>query len=641
MFKNEIVQAILLAVIPVLKTYRLFKHKLSLWLFRHFPETHYRLRSQALNNPSNPSGNNPIALADYPPKVAAVLADPAFLTLERPLDFSINDATTTNSHDNFLEPLVELNQMRQSSASVCFVVIIDKGDPIALETTIQSVLRQTDPSWEILLFAFEGFAKLAEEWLDIDWRIRRHPGSIDTGEAWQLVKAAGLATTDFIGLLSQGDVADDDLVKLIGKKVRDVPDAEIIYTDEWRLLENNTLGLPFFKPDWSPEYLFSANYIGRFTAIRKKLLLDMVLPEKIADSAAEYGLILEITRRAKTIAHIDEALYGRHILEDRTIGGYFTATALTDARNVLERYVHMENPDALVIADTEKGSLRVSWPVPRESQVSLLILTGMHKRNIEGRGEVILATNFVESIIKKTSFKGYKIILVDDGFVPDDLQALLLANGHESYTYKKNGPFSFANKANFATSLVTGGLVILLNDDLEIISPDWIQALAGQAARKDIGAVGAKLLFADGLIQHAGMVMGFHGTAGHIFHRIESNGQEYGGFASIERNYSAVTGAVMAYRKEVFDEIGGFDERFKTDYNDIDFCLRCIAAGYRNVYTPAATLYHFHNSSLKRDHDSEAERKLFLERWEHVVARDPFFSKHFEKQSHDLPLLNG
>jgi hypothetical protein len=139
--------------------------------------------------------------------------------------------------------------MRQSSTSICFVVVIDKEDPVALETTIQSVLRQTDPSWEILLFACEGLEKLAEEWLDVDWRVRRYPDLINTGEAWQLVAAAGLATTDFIGLLSQGDVADDDLVKLISKKVQDIPDAEVIYTDEWRLLENGTLGLPFYKPD--------------------------------------------------------------------------------------------------------------------------------------------------------------------------------------------------------------------------------------------------------------------------------------------------------------------------------------------------------------------------------------------------------
>ena len=213
--------------------------------------------------------------------------------------------------------------------------------------------------------------------------------------------------------------------------------------------------------------------------------------------------------------------------------------------------------------------------------------------------------------------------------------------GHHSHTYPRQGAFSFAHKANFATSLVSTGIVILLNDDLEVISPDWIQALAGQAARPGVGVVGGRLLYADGSLQHAGVGLGFHALTGHMFHGAPADGREYGGFASIDRNYSAVTGAVMAYRKKVFDEVGGFEEQFRIHYNDVDFCLRCIAAGYRIVYTPAATLYHFHNSSVQRERDPEEDREAFLARWAAVVARDPFFSRHFQTRSHSLPLLGG
>jgi GT2 family glycosyltransferase len=182
--------------------------------------------------------------------------------------------------------------------------------------------------------------------------------------------------------------------------------------------------------------------------------------------------------------------------------------------------------------------------------------------------------------------------------------------------------------------------VILLNDDLEVIAPDWIQALASQAARPGVGAVGGKLLFPDGSLQHAGIALGFHGSAGHVFHRAPER-SDYAGFASIDRNYSAVTGAVMAYRKEVFDEVGGFDLRFSTDYNDLDFCLKCIEAGLRVVYTPSAKLYHFHNSSLNRAHDNAEEKEAFLQKWGALVARDPYFNKHFQKDSHDRPLLGA
>jgi cellulose synthase/poly-beta-1,6-N-acetylglucosamine synthase-like glycosyltransferase len=271
--------------------------------------------------------------------------------------------------------------------------------------------------------------------------------------------------------------------------------------------------------------------------------------------------------------------------------------------------------------------------------VTLLILTGMRRRELPGRGEVTLATNFVRSIIGKSSAEHYRIIVVDDGVVDEELKTLLAEHGHSSHTCPQSTPFSFARKANFATSLVDSGIVLLLNDDLEVISPDWIQELAGQAARPGVGVAGCRLLFGDGTLQHAGIGLGFNGSAGHMFHRSPADGREYGGFASIDRNYSAVTGAVMAYRKEVFDQVGGFDEVFRMDYNDLDFCLRCIRQGLRIVYTGSTTLYHFHNSSVKRLHDSASEREAFLARWSQVVKRDPYFSKNFEARSAEQPLL--
>jgi hypothetical protein len=454
-----------------------------------------------------------------------------------------------------------------------------------------------------------------------------------------MLQAAVDATAEFVGLLTQGDVVDDDLVKRLGQTVHNEPEVDLIYTDEMQRLADGTLAHPYYKPDWSPEHQHSVNMLGRFLAIRKTLLLDQPLPRSRKPESAEYELGLGLTRQARKICHVDDALYIRNSTQPLPIGNFFSAEALPEARSALERHLRVENEGIRVVMQPE-GSLHVRWPLPPDVPVTLLILTGMHERELPGRGKVVLATNFVRSIINQSSFDRYKIIVVDDGYVPDDLRHLLEKHGHSSRTAPKTTPFSFAHKANFASSLVNSGVAILLNDDLEVISPDWIQELASQAVRPSIGAVGAKLLFADGLLQHAGIAMGFHGSAGHMFHRAAADGQEYGGFASIDRNYSAVTGAVLAYRKDVFDEIGGFDEIFRTDYNDLDFCLRCIKQGYRIVYTPAATLYHFHNSSLKRMGDKESERQAFLGRWNHIVARDPYFSKHFQTQSCDLPLLN-
>lgn len=620
-FKNKIARPLLMKANRLLQPHRLLKQRISFWLFRNFPKIHYRMRLAVQQK--------------------GLEGEPFVGRLELPVNFEAEPLLRDNAHaSEILEPVIELGQMRQSSTSVCFVVPIRESDRASLERTVQSVLRQTDPAWELILSAPSHLQALAEEWLDVDWRIRRLDNMAEGDEIQCLLQAAIQATAQFVGLLSQGDIVDDDLLKRIGQKVRTAPLVDVIFTDEICGLDGDRLGEPFYKPDWSPEHQHSVNMLGRFLAIRKSLLLNLRLSSFGAPEAIEYELGLAVIRRARHIAHIDDALYIRHAASQARLGGFFPSSALNDARCVLERYLREENPLVQVVAQPG-GSLHVCWPVPKDLPVTLLILTGMHKRELPGRGEVVLATNFVRSIIENSTFADYKIVVVDDGFVPDDLRALLQAHGHTAYTYPKQDTFSFARKANFATSLVTSGIAILLNDDLEVIANDWIEALASQAARPDIGAVGGKLLFADGSLQHAGIVMGFSGAAGHMFHRTVVDGKEYGGFASIERNYSAVTGAVLAYRKEVFDEVGGFDERFQTDYNDLDFCLKCVSHGYRVVYTPAATLYHFHNSSFKRKHDKDSERETFRARWKQVVDRDPYFSKHFQKQSQDLPLLRN
>ena len=639
--RNKILRPLLLMADRFLQPHRYLKQRISFWLFRKFPNIHIGLRllrqQQVImaKNAQHTMGEQNLR------EMPAALSDPDLANLELPVNFeSESSPLFDNSRDSeTLEPVFELGQMRLSNTSVCFVVPIHENDRTSLECTVQSVLRQTDPAWEIILVAPRHLQVMAEEWLDIDWRIRRLVSPAESDEIQNTLQATIQATAQFMGILTQGDIVDDDLLKRIGQKVRVAPLSDVIYTDEICHLGNSLFGEPFYKPDWSPEHQCSVNMLGRFLAIRKSLLLNLRLSGSGAPEAREYEFALAVTRQARHIAHIDDALYIRHVTSQVRLGGFFPSTALDNARGVLERHLQEENPEVRVVAQPDSGSLHVRWPIQQNFPVTLLILTGMQKREVSGRGEVILATNFVRSIIEKSTFTGYRIIVVDDGFVPDDLQALLHAHGHTTHTYPKEATFSFARKANFATSLVTSGIAILLNDDLEVISNDWIEALASQVARPAIGAAGGKLLFVDGTLQHAGIALGFNGAAGHMFHRTVPDGQEYAGFASIERNYSAVTGAVLAYRKEVFDELGGFDERFQTDYNDLDFCLKCVKHGYRVVYTPAAMLCHFHNSSFKRRNDKESERKAFLDRWKQVVDRDPYFSKHFQTKSHDLPLL--
>jgi hypothetical protein len=570
--------------------------------------------------------------SDLPsPLVPARALDPA-----DPATLASNSIHPSVAAD-LLEPAVVHNLVHGQGASTCFVVRVTSSDPPALERTIQSILRQTEPTWEILLSPARGVEVSLDDWLDIDWRIRRLPQPADDRN--DLLHAAKYATAHFVGAIVQGDLVDDELVDAIAREARRYPDADVVYTDEARIRENERISDYFHKPDWSPEYLHSVNYLGRFTALRKALLLEAVAEPTSSIEASDYALLLEVTRRAASIVHIDDALYFASHETRRPVGGFFSDSALVEARRVLQTEARREDRLAVAVNGRLPGTLSVEWPIDSRTQVTLVILTGMRRRDVPGRGNIVLATHFVRSIIERSTFSGYRILLIDDGEVPADLRALLTQHGHETRSYQAAGAFSFAHKANFGIRLVEEGLVILLNDDMEVMESDWIQAMAGLALRREIGTVGARLLYPDGALQHAGIALGYHGATGHILHRAPSDGSEYGGFASVVRNVSAVTGAAMAFRKSVFDELDGFDERFSVDYNDVDFCLRLGQTGYRVVVTPGASLYHFHNSSLQRTHEDKAERQAFISRWGPEIERDPYFSKHFQRRHNDLPLL--
>jgi O-antigen biosynthesis protein len=537
---------------------------------------------------------------------------------------AVNKATSRQ--DEELSEVNDLRHRQSSGASVCFVLFLSGSESEAIDRTLQSVFRQTDPSWELLLCAQEDPNPFIDQWLDRDWRIRRL--APQNHEVTALVQAAQVATASFVGLITPGDLVDDELAAKIIQLADGLKDLTAVYTNEARLDFQGNAVNHFYKPGWSPDHQMAANFVGRFFAIKKGFLLNLLVEGWQTSPMAEYLLSLRLIAKGVKVAHIDETLYLRAASSSsyhHQIGGQFSASELNSLIPEMQRFVQLAmDPAATVEGDQDSGSLRVRWSIPKATAVTLLILTNMRQRDVENRGNILMVLNFVKSIIQKSTYSNYKIIVVDDGFVPDELSELLKNHGHTSQTYAAQGDFSFAAKSNFATSLAAPGVVILLNDDLEVISEDWIEALVEQACRPDVGVVGGKLLFPNGTIQHAGISIGLNGSAGHVFMGHESDALEYGGYASVIRNQAAVTGALMAYRKDFFETMGGFDEFFRVDYNDIDFCLRCISKGFRVVYTPYAKLYHFHNSTFNRQHDMGHERSEFLKRWKKWADLDPY-----------------
>ena len=416
---------------------------------------------------------SPLSLV--PNSLSAVMSNPVLASLPRP-DESIlaSCRTATDKQDEQLKSVTRLAQVRQGATSVSFVVFIQEHDRVSIDRTLQSVFRQTDPSWELLLCAGNDPDEVVDSWLDRDWRIRRIPQQ--PSEIAAMVRSAAFSTSTFVGLLSPGDVVDDDLVSKIGQVVGNRKDLVAVYTDEATRSPNGDVINEFFKPGWSPDHQLSVNMLGRFLAIQKQFLLNFPVDTWCESIAAEYLLTLRLTGKSLSIAHLDQVMYLRAEHKgERSVqpGGSFSAQDIGVAKIETQHYLcETSDPKIVVEADDDTKALRVRWPTPPELPVTLVILTNMRSRNVEHRGEILMVHNFVKSIIEKSTYQGYKIIVVDDGYVPAALTDLLHLHGHSSQTYRSQGAFSFAAKANFATSLAPSGVVILLNDDLEVIAND-------------------------------------------------------------------------------------------------------------------------------------------------------------------------
>jgi GT2 family glycosyltransferase len=261
---------------------------------------------------------------------------------------------------------------------------------------------------------------------------------------------------------------------------------------------------------------------------------------------------------------------------------------------------------------------------------------------VPGRGRINLVSHFVRSVAEKTDYRNYEILLVDNGNLSDSTQNALKDIPYRVASYKgAQKPFNFAHKANFAFSQVQTNHLVLLNDDLEVITPEWLSALMEFSIQGEIGAVGARLLFPNDKIQHVGIAIGVNGSAGHLYHSYPRDLIGYNGYTHLIRNYSAVTGACMATRMDVINEAGGFDEAFAIDFNDVAFCLSLLERGYRVVYTPFCELYHFESVTAQRRLQNRSELKQFTTRWAKYMERDPYYNPNLTRNGLDFSAVVG
>lgn len=509
-----------------------------------------------------------------------------------------------------------------------------------LRNCIESVRSQRYPYWELCLCDDastrpETIAVL-DEYRGTDPRIRIARLATNSRIAEATNFALTMTSGSFVAFLDNDDELHPDALLHVAEAILTDPDIDLIYTDEDKLDEDGRHCDDYHKPDWSPELLESCMYLLHMMAVRKSLLLEAGGLREDYDGAQDYDLALRLSRMTNEIHHIPEILY-----HWRKIAGSAAATvdakpyALDRACAALRDHVERKyGSDAEVVSGALPGLWRVRRRKSSRPPVTVLIPTNNVTVELPGRGAVNLIDNLITSIELATDYTGVQVVVVDNNNLSLQQKQAFTAAGHQVASYAgSQSPFNFADKANFAFSLAETDVVVLLNDDMEVFDDDWLGALMDHAVNPEVGVVGAKLISADGRIQHAGVLGGVNGGTAHAFYGLPENHVGYNGFTHATRNYSMVTGACMATRKEVIDAVRGFDLRLKISYNDVDFCLSALQAGYRNVYTPHAVIRHFESMSIPRSAADAHESKYFREKWRRsrFLTEDPFYNPNLSK----------
>jgi len=473
---------------------------------------------------------------------------------------------------------------------ISFLIPCVTGSSDDLLKTLDGLNAQTYHNWEAHLAIDDRFAnELGNKPTFKDSRLHHHEINTDREHVDPVSIALEKASGEYVICVDIGDRPAPNLLAEIIKAISISPEHDIVYYDEDMLApDGETRQDPFFKPDWSPDLMLSTNYLTH-AAFRRILIDEIINQESLMEP--DFGdLNFHCIERTTHIYHIPKVLY-HNGQPDRT--GYAGSSQVYHSRRVKGHLQRRGVKDASTFI-SEFGQMKVSWPVD-ESLVSIIIPTKDH---------VELLQTCVSSIKKLTAFKNYEIILVDSGSEERDTHRYYAQIEHDPsisiVIYEPGDAFNFNIALNTGASHAQGEILLFLNNDTEVIHHDWLEEIVRWANRAEIGVVGAKLIYPDGTIQHAGIVVGLEGHASHVFSGMREGSS--GPFGSVEwyRNYSAVTGACMALRRDVFDQIGGFSEEYSLVFSDVEICLRVMEAGYRNVYTPYAKLIHHEGKSRAR-----------------------------------------
>jgi len=517
-------------------------------------------------------------------------------------------------------------------------------EAVWLEKAIRSVQNQIYPHWELCI-ADDASPKphikqILTRYSKLDPRIK----VVFRSENGQIVAASNdalaLATGDYIALLDHDDELAINALFENAKLINEHPEADFIYSDEDKMDTAGKRLDPFFKPDWSPDYFHACMYTCHLGVYRTSLIRNINGFRAGYDGSQDYDLVLRVVERTKQIYHIPKVLYHWRIIPASVTAGGEQAKpwAYIAARQALEAMVaRSAYPGWVEAAPDRPGFWRVRRHILGEPLISIIIPSA-GKALHTSEGSLVALENCIRSIQERSTYRKFELVLVDGYDIPDSTLAAVMqsANGSPVANVRLvrcEEPFNFAHRINQGAANARGEFLLLLNDDTEVTTPAWLESMVEFAQQEAIGAVGAKLLYPDGKIQHGGvMVLG--GNPGHAFHGFDGDHPGYFCSNLVNRNYLAVTAACLMIRTEVFHQVGGMDEIFPLNYNDVDFCLKVHEAGYRNVVTPYAQLIHYESLSRKPGLQPN-EWETLNQKWSHYFAKlngDPYYNPNLSQR---------
>lgn len=526
------------------------------------------------------------------------------------------DETASSSSDGLsLEPLISV------------LMPVFNTDPRWLTAAAESVLLQQYTKWELVIVndastrtdtlqVLHNLELAGDSRVSVFHRSNRGGISVATNDA--LAHASG----DYIALLDHDDELHTEALQRVVVGVNEDPTTDVFYTDEDKISVEGHRFAPFFKPDWSPTLLQAMNYVSHLGVYRATLLRSVGGWRSEYDGSQDYDLILRCSERTSRIRHISEILYHWRAVPDSTASSLASKPLATErARRALQEHVQRLGIAADVVSARIPNRHRIRLRIQNWPSIQVVIPT---------RDAVDLLRACVTGVQTARYSGPVTITIVDNGSRDEDSLAYLADIGHDVKVIRLDEPFNFSRLVNHGASVGTEPLLLFLNNDITMPNADWLEAMVTQACMPGVGVVGAKLLYPDNTVQHAGIVLGLGGMAGHAFWLNARDSAGYFGLQQLAHEVSAVTGACLMAWRDVFQRVGGFPECLPFSYNDVAFCLKVWRVGYRVIYEPEAELIHLESATRAR-RVREWEEERFAREFDPPVT-DPYYSRHLSRE---------